>query len=116
MLDNRFSEPIYFQEEIIREYANNRKALEEKDVKDLLRCLVKFLQQNAKEHYAFDIPHLGTIYNNSNVFNHKDKLYSKKMGEYFCGNKAYRLTPLFKKHNKTKEELQQHQNELFEEN
>lgn len=116
MPDNRFQEPIYFQEELIKEYASSRKALEERDVKDLLRCLVNFMVKNKKDNYAYELPKIGFIYNNKDVFNHKDKLYEKKMGEYFCGNSAYNKKPIFEKHKKTKEELQQFQNDAFEEN
>lgn len=116
MSDNRLQEPIYFQEELINEYAKNRKALEERDVKDLLRCLVNFMIKNKNDNYAFKIPKIGMIYNNTDVFNQKDKLYTKKMGEYFCGNINFHNKTLFEKHQKTREELQQFQNEKFEEN
>lgn len=113
MLDNRFQEPIYFQEELVKIYADSRKALEEKDVKDLLRCLVSYLSKNKKDNYAYELPKIGFIYDNKDIFNHKDKLYEKKMGEYFCGNPAYHQRTIFDRHKKTKEELQQFQNEIF---
>lgn len=113
MSDNRLQEPIYFQEELVKRYASKRKALVEADVKDLLRCVVEFMVKNRKDNYAFEIPNLATIYDNFDVFDEKDKLYNKKMGEYFCGASQYRRVPLFKKHNKTKEQLQEFQNGIF---
>lgn len=54
---------MVFKDDIIRKYADKRKALEYKDVEDLLNCLVKFMQAKQNDDvYAFRIPSIGVMY------------------------------------------------------
>lgn len=55
------------QEDVIREYANKRKALDEDDVKDLFRTFVEYVKKELApfsntEEFAFNIDNFGTIF------------------------------------------------------
>jgi hypothetical protein len=52
---------ILTQNDIIERYAKKRKNLPEADVRDLLRCVLKFIKED-REEYAYHIPSIGTLY------------------------------------------------------
>lgn len=112
MSNNRFQKPFYIKEDLIDIYTANRLALEKKDVSDLLNCLVKFIQRD-NNHYAYEFPYLGIMYSDFKVGDNTDLFYEQKMTESFFGEKSIAKDSLFKRHKKTKEELQEYQNEIF---
>lgn len=59
---------LNFEEDLIQYYANKRKALEEEDVRDLLKCLKKYLVHKVeqKDSYAINIPSVGILYKKAN--------------------------------------------------
>lgn len=64
----KYTDVIYFTDDVAKAYAEKRKNLSEKEAKDLIRCLVGFLKQDIKEmnEYAYQLPRLGTIYKSIN--------------------------------------------------
>lgn len=115
MSNNRFSKPIYFQEDLVKEYAKKRKALNESDVKDLLRCLVKFIAEDT-ENYAYSIPHIGQIHTAFEIGDNTDFFYEQKMTDAFFSNKKIIKKEILDRHGRTKQELQDFQNEIFNNN
>lgn len=67
MNDNLF----YLEEDIIKIYAQKRKALNEEDVKDLLKCLKGYLSQRllSDDTYAVDLESVGILHK---TFNKQD--------------------------------------------
>ena len=57
-------EPIAYAEDWIKEYADSRKALTEKDVKELVRCMLGYIKMRLRsnEIYALELPYLGILY------------------------------------------------------
>jgi hypothetical protein len=67
----KYNDLIYYKQDIIDEYSNKRKALEKKDVDDLLRCALLFLEKEAKnrEISAIEIPNIGFLHKKINLKN-----------------------------------------------
>lgn len=88
---------LAFKEDLIKEYAQKRIALEEQDVADLLRCFIGYLRQRTKsdECYAIHIPNIGILYKKENQDNLKYSPASKinKLEEKLLMNKALKLSP-----------------------
>ena len=65
-MENKETDGILYKEDLIKRYAEGRKALSERDVADLLNCLVMYLKESANNihspHYAFEIPQIGFLY------------------------------------------------------
>lgn len=63
-MSRKFDDLIYYKEDIIEEYASKRKALDKKDVADLLRCALLFLEKEAKstEFSSIEIPNIGFLH------------------------------------------------------
>ncbi len=63
-MDRKYDDLIYYKQDIIDEYAEKRKSLEKKDVEDLLRCALLFLEKEAKKNdfTAFEIPNIGFLH------------------------------------------------------
>lgn len=59
-----FFDLIYYKEDVIDEYSAKRKSLEKKDVEDLLRCALLFLEKEAKkkDFTALEIPNVGFLH------------------------------------------------------
>lgn len=57
-------EPILFDVDIIKEYADKRIGLKEEDVKDLLKCLIGYLKQRVQkgDTYAITLPSIGVLH------------------------------------------------------
>jgi hypothetical protein len=70
-----FSDLIYYKQDIIDEYAAKRKNLNSKEVEDLLRCSLLFLEKEVKKDTftAFAVPNVGFIHKKIN-FSNLDKL------------------------------------------
>lgn len=113
-------EPILFDVDLIKEYAEKRKGLEEEDVKDLLRCLIGYLRHrmDSGETYAIYCKYLGVFHKTyDNSIDYKEfkstkfgKLQERMMinfallGDLSPSNK----TPKF--NNNERRELQAHTN------
>jgi hypothetical protein len=70
-----FLDLIYYKQDIIDEYAAKRKNLNSKEVEDLLRCSLLFLEKEVKKDTftAFAVPNVGFIHKKIN-FSNLDKL------------------------------------------
>lgn len=60
----KYSDLIYYKQDIIDEYSAKRKSLEKKDVEDLLRCALLFLEKEVKktDFTAFEVPNIGFLH------------------------------------------------------
>lgn len=58
-------------EDWFKEYADNRKALDERDVRELGRCLLGYIKSRLRSGvmYALDIPHIGVLHKKFNIDN-----------------------------------------------
>ena len=67
----KYSDLIYYKQDVIDEYAEKRKALDKKDVEDLLRCALLFLEKEMKdkkkEFTSFEIPNIGFLHKKLNL-------------------------------------------------
>ena len=117
MSDNRFQKPIYFKEDLDLMYANSRKALEKEDVEDLTRCLGLWLKKNGNKKRTITFPSVGTAFKKLNsIYDIENPFYAENISDYFFKNKNIIRPNIFESHAKTKEELQEFQNENFEDN
>lgn len=66
----KYSDLIYYKEDIIDEYSIKRKSLDKKDVSDLLRCALLFLEKEAKktEFSSIEIPNIGFLHKKIQYF------------------------------------------------
>ena len=106
---------VSFAEDVVKKYADSRIALDEKDVEDLLRCMIKYIKWKVKDPtiYAFNLSNLGTIYKKFDFENppkNEKTLYDKMLMNYiFKGALSpCNLKPKFD--NDNKKELQRHTN------
>ncbi len=60
----KYTDLIYYKDDVVNEYTDKRKSLEKKDVEDLLRCALLFLEKEAKKkgYKAFEIPNIGVLH------------------------------------------------------
>lgn len=77
-MTRKFDDLIYYKEDIIEQYASKRKFLDKKDVEDLLRCALLFLEKEAKntELSSIEIPNVGFLHKKIDLSNIKN---SKKV-------------------------------------
>ena len=112
-------EPILFDEDLIREYAQKREGLEERDVKDLLKCLIGYLKQRVKkgDTYVIDLGYIGVLYEgiSEDSYNYEAKGFKNKNDEKRLVESAIlgamsqtNKEPLF--NNNERRELQNHTN------
>lgn len=59
-----FSDLIYYKQDIINEYAAKRKNISSKEVEDLLRCALLFLEREVKKSSftSFEVPNVGFLH------------------------------------------------------
>ena len=59
-----YDDLIYYKQDIIDAYSEKRKSLEKKDVEDLLRCALLFLEKEVKktDFTAFEVPNIGFLH------------------------------------------------------
>lgn len=118
---------IYFDKDLIRAYAKRRTNVSDRDVRDLLKVLIKYLKQETLTtyDYKFDIPLIGVMHNKLNkeideisMYRDNTKFYNMYAEHaYFNGdsvlNKVDFIDRNYKK--KTREEIQEIQNSLADE-
>jgi len=109
------------KDDITSKVAERWKDVEKKDVDDLLRCFVEYLNKSTKsdEHYAYDFPYLGKMYLKLNKYEKgatplavetlKDILFNSPNYEK---HPSYRRSTLYRIRTKdmTNEELMYRQN------
>ena len=100
-------------------YAENRKALDESDVRDLLRCLIGYLKTRAKSNdsYAIDCKYVGVLHKifDEDVLDYRIATKEQKLAEKMLVNDALLKfkSPANKKpkfDNNERRELQAHTN------
>src|SRR5690242_6868075 len=94
----KYNDLIYYKEDIINAYADRRKVLEKKDVEDLLRCALLFLEQEFKNpnFTAYEIPNIGILHKKLE-FSNLEKMEKKiKKEDNFLVECAYLETTLLK--------------------
>lgn len=106
---------VSFEEDAIENYVNSRLALDNEDVKDLMRCMIKYIKSKAKDPkiYAFNLSNLGTIYKKFDFENPPKKegvLYDKMLMNYIFKDKFSPSNTKPKFDNDNKKELQSHTN------
>ena len=59
-----YNDLIYYKQDIINEYSNKRKHLDKKEVDDLLRCALLFLEEQSKrlDISSIEIPNIGFLH------------------------------------------------------
>jgi hypothetical protein len=59
-----FKDLIYYKQDIIDEYSDRRKALTKKEIEDLLRCALLFIEKQVKTNSfeSFEIPNIGFLH------------------------------------------------------
>lgn len=96
----RYNEPIYTVQDLVEEYTNGRKNIPQKEVEDLIRCLILFLKKDMRKgetpYYYF--PRLGTLYKKfgEEEQKHHTHLFDIMMFELMFGEKEIQkkiLTP-----------------------
>ena len=115
MYDKEF---VATSEDLIRKYVSKRKTTCESDIKDLLRCLVLYLQKETGDSYAFNIDYIGVMYRKleDEEESLKNSRYLKMLKDSFYNHR--RAIPLVTNRslhemrfpNKTIQEIQQIQN------
>ncbi len=65
----KYDDLIYYKQDLIDEYSAKRKNLESKDVEDLLRCALLFLEKEVKKpnFSSFEIPNIGFLHKKISV-------------------------------------------------
>ena len=118
---------IYFDKDLIRKYAGKRTTVTDRDIRDLLRVVLKYLTQEVSTtiDYKFDIPFVGVMHNKLNKEAKEINLYRENTkffnmyAEYAYSDKDSLLNKKdfldFKYLNKTREEIQEFQNEIADE-
>lgn len=66
----KYNDLIYYKQDVIDAYAEKRKSLDKKDVEDLLRCALLFLDREMKDKKkdftSFEIPNIGFLHKKLN--------------------------------------------------
>ncbi len=60
----KYLDLIYYKQDIVDEYTIKRKALEKKDVEDLLRCALLYLEEESKNKNitSIEVPNIGFLH------------------------------------------------------
>lgn len=89
----KYNDLIYYKQDVIDEYSEKRKALDKKDVEDLLRCALLFLEKEMKdkkkEFTSFEIPNIGFLHKKLNLDNLKRVSKSIQKEDNFIVECAY---------------------------
>lgn len=112
------NEPLLFDSDLVKAYADKRIGLEERDVKDLLRCMIGYLRQRveSKDTYAIDLGYVGVLHKNFepdyeyNVRGAQRKLEEKMFIDFALLDRRSLVTRTPKFNNDARKELQAHTN------
>lgn len=117
-MNKLYEEPIYFLEDVVKEYVGKRKNLKEKEMKDLYRCIIQYIRE-LKGEYAIKIPRMGTLYRQ--IYTEFDNQHTSLLDEMFLDRLTNSGTKLDRKSflqrqfkGMSLEEIQRYQNETVE--
>jgi hypothetical protein len=112
----RYSEEIYFKEDLIKAYSEKRKDISYSEVEDLVNSLVSYLKKTCRKQdtYEIELGSVGILHKkiDYDLYEAYDLSKSKTLNTKMMIQEALNSNTIFspKKENKSREEIQRHTN------